>query len=74
MGKYVFTNGNGRAAVTDVENAVTVEWTPGAFNDTQHVTTPAAPSSADGGALALKYARILQEIGEFVANEHPELL
>lgn len=58
--------------LTDIENNVVIRFKQGAYNETQEVTF-----LEDSAALThtpLELARILREMGEWIYNNHKELI
>lgn len=75
MEKYIFETHHGKSTVTDTETGVIVEWENGRFNDTNTARiAPNAVLPTDAGKIAETLARACKEIGDYVLENHPELL
>lgn len=55
--------------VSDAESGVSIEFREGLFNETQKVSVP---DSMQGGDV-MKVARIMREIGDWMAQEHADI-
>lgn len=67
--KYIIRQEAAACSIADEQNGVTVEWIRGNFNGSQEVSTnPAREHTAQA------LARILREIGEYLAANYPNLL
>lgn len=73
MERYTLTTDNDRCKLVDNSTTVTVEWQKGKFNETQKFSITEAPSSIEGEP-ALWLARICREIGDYLAQNHPDLV
>lgn len=55
--------------VSDAESGVSIEFREGLFNKTQKVSVPDSMQGSD----AMKVARIMREIGDWMAQEHADI-
>lgn len=74
---YIFDTHYGKSTLTDADTGLVLEWENGRFNETQNVLQDGATLATivpEGEDPALFLARKLREMGDYIAENYPELV
>ena len=74
---YIFDTHYGTSTLTDDQTGLYVQWENGRFNETQKIKLDGSTIMTlipEGEDPALYLAKKMQEMGDYIAKEYPELI